>query len=175
MSAIKHESSTSKQKVNNDDLYKELINMQIKNVPSSKKLYPNDLRRICKYIKSSIFDTQKCCLWNGYITNINNSNKGTYINFYYNKKKVALHRLLYINFVGELTKNEYLKFNCENKGMCCNIHHLKKFKYQKKATEPTETPVQVKEVPQKPHKNIVIINRQDSDVSQKKRLFLEFE
>ena len=54
---------------------------------------------------------------------------GTYVNFYFRKKKVALHRLLYINFIGHLDDDEYLKFNCENKGKCCNVHHMNKFKY----------------------------------------------
>ena len=28
-----------------------------------------------------------------------------------------------------MDKTEYLKFSCENKGKCCNIYHLNKFKY----------------------------------------------
>jgi hypothetical protein len=62
---------------------------------------------------------------------MNNLNKGRYVNFYFRRKKVALHRLLYVNFIGNLNDDEYLKFSCDNKGICCNIHHLKKFKYQK--------------------------------------------
>ena len=89
-----------------------------------------DQKRICKYICSSIFDENVCCIWDGYVTNINNKSKGTYVNFFFGGRKVALHRLLYTNFVEELHDNEYLKFSCENKGRCCNIHHLKKFKYQ---------------------------------------------
>jgi len=113
------------------DIFKELTSKQLKNINSDKKLLFSDLKRICKYIETSIFDKDNCCLWNGYITNANNASKGTYINFYFKKKKVALHRLLYINFVEELTDNSYLKFTCENKGSCCNIHHLNKFNYQK--------------------------------------------
>lgn len=116
----------------NSELFNDLLRNQIKNIPVDKKLKFNDLKRLCKYISSSIFDENVCCLWNGYITNINNIEKGIYINFYFKGKKVALHRLLYINFVGELHTDEYLKFTCENKGKCCNIHHLKKFKYVKK-------------------------------------------
>jgi hypothetical protein len=114
------------------EFLKELLNKQLKNISSDKKLKYNDLKRLCKYIDSNIFDENKCCLWTGYITNINNVSKGIYINFYFNGKKAALHRLLYINFVGELMDDEYLKFNCINKGKCCNIFHLKKFKYIKK-------------------------------------------
>ena len=108
---------------------KELLNKQLKDIPSSKKLQFSDVKRICKYIYSSIFDEDNCCIWDGYVTNINNKSKGTYVNFFFGGRKVALHRLLYTNFVEELHDNEYLKFSCENKGRCCNIHHLKKFKY----------------------------------------------
>jgi len=116
---------------NKNDIFKELIQNQITNLQSEWKLNINDMKRICKYIHSSIFDPEKCCIWNGYITNINNKNKGTYVNFYFKNKKVALHRLLYSNFVNQLATDEYIKFNCENKGICCNVHHYKKYKYIK--------------------------------------------
>lgn len=114
---------------NNEKIFKELAAKQIKNISSNKKLQVNDIKRIARKINTSIFDESKCALWNGYITNINNACKGTYVNFYFRKKKVALHRLLYSNFVGDLNDDEYLKFNCENKGKCCNIYHMNKFKY----------------------------------------------
>lgn len=126
--------------VDGNELLKELIMKQLKNVPQDKKLQYTDLKRICKYIGSSIFDENKCCIWNGYITNANNSNKGTYVNFYFRKKKAALHRLLYCNFVGELYDDEYLKFSCECKGKCCTIKHLRKFQYQKKDEIDNEEP-----------------------------------
>lgn len=111
------------------DIFKELLSKQLKNIQPNKKLLFSDLKRICKYIDTSIFDEDNCCIWNGYITNENNASKGTYINFYFKKKKMALHRLLYINFIETLTDSSYLKFNCDNKGNCCNIYHLKKFNY----------------------------------------------
>lgn len=116
---------------NSNEIFKELIKKQLPDVPSQWRLNINDMKRICKYIDTSIFDKNKCCLWNGYITNINNSNKGTYVNFYFRNKKVALHRLLYSNFVAPLNSSEYLKFNCDNKGICCNINHYEKYKYSK--------------------------------------------
>jgi hypothetical protein len=116
---------------NNNDLFKELIQNQLPEIPVYWKLGINDMRRICKYIKSSIFDANECCIWNGYVTNMNNSTKGTYVNFYFQNKKVALHRLLYSNFVAPLDMSEYLKFNCEHKGICCNINHYEKYKYTK--------------------------------------------
>jgi hypothetical protein len=117
-----------------NEIFKELIKKQISNTPSPWKLNINDMKRICKYIDTSIFDSNKCCIWNGYITNMNNSNKGTYVNFYFRNKKVALHRLLYSNFVAPLDSSEYLKFNCDNKGICCNINHYEKYKYSKNNT-----------------------------------------
>lgn len=116
---------------NSNEIFKELIKRQLSDVPPQWKLNINDMKRICKYIDSSIFDHNQCCIWNGYITNMNNSNKGTYVNFYFRNKKVALHRLLYSNFVAPLDSSEYLKFNCDNKGICCNINHYEKYKYSK--------------------------------------------
>lgn len=135
----------NKKKVDNNELLKELMFRQLKNIPSDKKLQYQDLKRICKYISSSIFDETSCCSWDGYVTNANKSNKGTYVNFYFRKKKAALHRLLYINFIGELSDDEYLKFNCENKGVCCNIRHIKKFKYAQK--EKTVKEKKIKKTP----------------------------
>lgn len=106
----------------------ELIHRQIPNIQSDKKLRYSDMIRIGKYIDTSIFD-ENCCLWNGYITNFKNITKGTYINFFFRNKKVALHRLLYNNFIEVLSDDEYLKFSCENRGKCCNIHHMIKYKY----------------------------------------------
>ncbi len=117
-------------KTDTDTLLNELLTYQLKTINIDFKLQYSDMKRICKYIDTSIFDENVCCLWKGYVTNENNTNKGTYINFYFKKKKAALHRLLYANFVEELSNNEYLKFNCENRGKCCNIKHLKKYVYQ---------------------------------------------
>lgn len=114
-----------------DELLKELLSRQLQKTPVNKKLQYQDLKRISKYIITSPFDENSCCLWKGYITNTNNSNKGIYINFFFKGHKIALHRLLYMNFIGDLDNNEYLKFTCDNKGKCCNIMHLKKFKYFK--------------------------------------------
>jgi hypothetical protein len=110
---------------------RELISNQLKNIQPTRRLLYKDLCRISKYIDSSIFDENECCLWNGYITNSQNMRKGTYINFFFRNKKVALHRLLYENFVGALSDDYYLKFSCddENKGKCCNINHMIKYKY----------------------------------------------
>ncbi len=116
--------------INNNSILNELYVNQLKNVIIQKKLTYCDIQRISKFLKISIFG-QACSLWTGYITNDKNINKGVYINFYYNKKKIALHRLLYANYVGEISDKEYIKYNCVNKGKCCNIHHMSKFTYKK--------------------------------------------
>jgi len=118
-----------------DTLYIELIDRQLDDVPIQKKLQCTDIRRLCKYIDGNIFEEDGCCLWGGYITNSNNPNRGIYVNFYFKKRKVALHRLLYSNYIGHLGDDEYIKFICEEKGKCCNIHHFKKFKYDKPRKE----------------------------------------
>lgn len=111
--------------VENDKILIELIQNQKKNVINGKKLLYSDLRRISKYLSKSIFGNE-CSLWNGYITTIKNDDKSSYINFYFNGKKYALHRLLYQNYIGELDDSEYIKFNCLNKGKCCTIGHFYK-------------------------------------------------
>jgi hypothetical protein len=114
----------------NNIILKKLIKNQIKNINKEFKLSNADLIRISNNIDQDIFK-ENCCIWKGYITN-NNNDRAKYINFYFNKKKIALHRLLYINFVGELNKNEYIKYTCNNKGKCCNINHIKKVNKEKK-------------------------------------------
>ena len=91
-----------------------LIKNQRANIPFDKKLSYSDLKRISKYLNASIFNNDECVLWSGYITTIKHDETKSYINFYYNGKKFALHRLLYINYI--------------NKGKCCNINHFYKVK-----------------------------------------------
>lgn len=117
--------------IDSNTLLEELVKCQRKKIASSKKLSFNDMKRICKHINTSIFNKQSCSIWQGYITNNDHPEKGIYINFYFNGKKVALHRILYINYIDNLDNDEYLKYECENIGKCCNVNHLKKFKYKR--------------------------------------------
>ena len=114
-------------KENNDKIFIELIKNQKKNIQADKKLLYNDIKRISKYLNKSIFNDE-CSIWTGYITVIKNDKKNSYINFFYNGKKYALQRLLYINYMGNLNDSEYIKFTCENKGRCCNVNHFYKIK-----------------------------------------------
>ncbi len=125
------DNKSSSDENNNNNKIRELLTRQLKNVCSTKKLSYNDVKRISKFLSSSIFDKEKCSLWTGYVTNEKNQSKGTYINFYFNKKKIALHRLLYLNYLGDISNDEYIKFSCENKGKCCNINHMVKYSYNK--------------------------------------------
>lgn len=137
---------------NSNNILTELIKFQSKNIQTDKKLSYNDLVRISKYLNKSIF-TNECSLWNGYITTIKNDDKNSYINFYFNGRKYALHRLLYLNYVGELLESEYIKFNCPNKGKCCNINHFyKNNKSEPNIISPRIIPVEVKE----PLTNIIV-------------------
>ncbi len=140
---LKDSNKDDKEEISSDEnknnlFLKELLTKQLKNVSSSKKLSYNDIKRISKFISLSIFDKDNCSLWTGYITNEKNQTKGTYINFYFNKKKIALHRLLYLNYIGEISNDEYIKFSCENKGKCCNINHMNKYSYNKNLNEVQE-------------------------------------
>jgi hypothetical protein len=169
MVIIENNTNKNKNNINNNQLLKELLQKQRKEIPDEKKLYLHDIKRVCKNIKTSIFDESECCLWNGYITNLNKANKGTYINFYFRQKKVALHRLLYLNYVDDLSNDEYLKFSCDNKGVCCNIHHLKKFKYNK---SPKKNPTDKQK--KKKKNNINIIYENDCKTGDKNGLVVDF-
>ena len=114
-------------KSSKNKLFIELVNRQIET--EIKKLDVKSLQRISRNIDKSIFGSE-CVIWKGYITYI----KGTdvhYINFFFNRKKHALHRLLYLNFVGPIDDNEYIKYSCDNKGKCCNVNHFYKINQRK--------------------------------------------
>ena len=88
-----------------DERLEILKSKQINNIPENKRLKDNDFLRIIKYTDKSIFGSE-CSLWKGYITN----NKSKYVNFYFNGSKTALHRLLYLNFIGNIYDNVYLSY-----------------------------------------------------------------
>ncbi len=78
--------------------------------------------RFSKFVNSVPFG-EACCRFNGYC----NSKS---ITFYFRRKKRTLHRLLYINFKGDIDNNEYIKYTCGGADKCCNIDHLAKCKYK---------------------------------------------
>ena len=111
--------------MNKNIIFQELIEKQRKNLILERKLSFSDIKRLSSYLNSSLF-TLTCSLWTGYVTEIKNSS--VFVNFFFNGKKQALHRILYYNFVDDISENEYLKYTCENKGKCCCINHLTKIK-----------------------------------------------
>ena len=123
----------------NEKILRELGTRQLPNLPTKWKLSTSDMRRICKGIDKNPFNKDECVIWTGYVTNANNASKGKYINFYFRNHKVALHRILYSNYIDPLTDNDYIKFSCENKGVCCNINHYERYKYSKR-TVPAKKP-----------------------------------
>ena len=116
-------------KISKNKILVELINNQIDDIDNKKKLDVRSLQRISRNIDNSIFG-DKCVIWQGYITYIESTNVH-YINFFFDGKKQALHRLLYLNFIGDVKANEYLKYNCNNKGKCCNVNHIYKINSKK--------------------------------------------
>ena len=123
-------------KISKNKILVELINNQIDNIDNDKKLDVKSLQRISRNVENSLF-SDSCVFWQGYITYIQKTDVH-YINFFFNGKKHALHRLLYLNFIGDLKKNEYLKYKCDNKGKCCNINHILKINSKKKSLEKDE-------------------------------------
>ena len=153
-------------------LLKELSDSQLENVLTERKLRYKDLCRIVKYIETSPFDEDECCLWKGYVTNVGNVSKGTYINFYFREHKVALHRLLYDNFVEHVEDNEYLKFSCTNRGKCCNVHHMIKYKYNHNTSnEDSDSEESVKKKKVQKKKNLVKKRSDSTDSEPDPKMF----
>jgi hypothetical protein len=116
---------TTKININKNKLLTELCLKQRKKADKKYFLELNDIIRLLKNIDNSIFNQDECVLWKGYLTKCNN-NKSCYVNFYLKKRKLALHRILYINFIDDLDIKHYLKFTCDNPGKCCNVNHILK-------------------------------------------------
>lgn len=102
-------------------ILEELIKKQKEKVPLDYKLTYSDIKRLSKNIDTSIFG-EECVIWKGFV-NIKSNNK-KYVNFYFRKKKIAINRILYMNYKGELNSSEYLSYSCKNQGVCCNINHI---------------------------------------------------
>ena len=154
--------------MNKTIIYQELIKNQRKNINNDKKLSLSDLKRISTYLSNSIF-TNNCSLWEGYVgfNKIKETESNTeiikikdynnaFVNFFFNGKKQALHRILYNNFINNINENEYLKFTCENKGKCCSINHivLLKEKIENKIENKIDESIIIENIKDK--KNIIV-------------------
>lgn len=112
----------------NNEIQKELLQKQIPHVKPDWKLSFKDITKMSTLLPKSIF-TDDCCIWNtGFALNV----KRQYVHFYYKKKKVALHRILYENFVDNINYNDVLSRSCPNHRNCCSVKHYKIRTYNKK-------------------------------------------
>ena len=111
--------------ISKNNILIQMLQKQRKGLPYKLRLDIDDIKRIVYNINYSPFSETECCIWNGYVTD-NDISKTKYINFYFKHHKIALHRLLYINYIDDLNNNNYLKFICKNKGICCNVTHIEK-------------------------------------------------
>lgn len=102
-------------------ILEELIINQNDNVMHEYKLSYSDIKRLSKNLDNSIFNND-CSIWKGFVNEKKNNKK--YVNFYFRKKKIAINRLLYMNYKGDLNQSDYLTYNCPNQGVCCNINHI---------------------------------------------------
>lgn len=111
--------------MNKEEIINKLYDNQIKDIEPKYRLNSKDIIRLSSYIGGDPFSETECCKWKGAIST--SSHQSKYINFWFNKKKQALHRILYLNYKGPLHKNKYLRFSCpyqNMRGVCCNINHL---------------------------------------------------
>jgi hypothetical protein len=152
-------------------LLTELCLKQRKHNNDKYQLEINDLTRFLKYVDSSIFNTDECVLWSGFLTKCNN-NKSKYVNYYLHGPKLALHRILYINFIDDLDEKQYLKYSCKNPGICCNIHHFHKVNNDNTIVE--QVTEDIKEKP-KPIVNNVAIRKVTNSSSLHGRIIIVFK
>lgn len=138
-------------------LFREFLKRQKKDIQPIYKLSPKDIMRLLKFIETSPFNNDMCCLWNGYM--YSNIYKKIYAYFLLNNKNMQLHRILYINYIGKLGRSEYMTLSCKSGRQCCNINHLAK-KKKKKILNPSM---------------IHIINRSIATEEEKKRLTVIFD
>ena len=111
--------------ISQNNIVNKLFDNQLKNINQKYRLSEKDIIRLASYIDTDPFHESQCCLWKGSVSI--SSHQSKYINFWFNKKKQALHRILYINYKGELSNTKYLRFTCEDnkmRGICCNINHI---------------------------------------------------
>ena len=75
--------------------------------------------RINKFLHNVDIFTDKCVVYEN-----KNKNNKTYISISYNGKKVSLLKLLYLNFVDDITNHSHIKYLCEHNGLCLSIKHI---------------------------------------------------
>jgi len=106
-----------------NDTNTQLINLikkqrkDIKKNGNYGKLSFEDIKRVDKYLNQNIFASEICCIYRGEL-------KRNYATISFKGKKVSVHRLLYHNYKSAIIDGDYITFNCENRGVCCNLKHF---------------------------------------------------
>jgi hypothetical protein len=132
-----------------------MVDMQRPDIPdigNYGKLEYTDIKRLDRYIDGDIFGGS-CCVYNG-------ERKSNYTTLSYRSKKISVLRLLYHNYVSNIQQVDKIKYLCDNKGICCNIHHI-------------VLKVKPPEIPKKRHEEVILIKEMDSknvnDLQKKKK------
>ena len=108
-------------------LFVNLLKKQLKDIKklgNYGKLSYEDVKRIDKYLRDNIFDSDECCIYRGEL-------KKNYATISYKGKKVYVHRLLFHNYVNEIIESDYIVFKCQHRGICCNLKHFTMSKKRK--------------------------------------------
>ena len=108
-------------------LFVNLLKKQLKDIKklgNYGKLSYEDVKRIDKYLKDNIFDSDECRIYRGEL-------KKNYATISYKGKKVSVHRLLYHNYVNKIIESDYIVFKCQHRGICCNLKHFTMSKKRK--------------------------------------------
>ena len=148
----------------------QMLQLQKKGLPYKLRLDLDDIKRIVENINTSPFDNNECCIWNGYVTN--NNEKCKYINFYFKNIKIALHRLLYLNYVDNLDNKNYLKFTCKNKVICCNINHIIKCNLTRTIKELSGNKIAIQRTSSL---QVLKLDETTKDLSKKKNFIIVFD
>ena len=102
-----------------------LLQKQLPLVPVDRKLEESDFKKISKNLDNNIeFGGRECNLWKGVFCNKGKTDKGIYVNYYFQKKKNSLHRLLYENYINKLNYRDYL-VHVFNEPLCRNPNHIR--------------------------------------------------
>ena len=108
-------------------LFVNLLKKQLKDIKklgNYGKLSYEDVKRIDKYLRDNIFDSDECCIYRGEL-------KKNYATISYKGKKVSVHRFLFHNYVNEIIESDYIVFKCQHRGICCNLKHFTMSKKRK--------------------------------------------
>lgn len=117
----------------------ELVRNQLQDVDPARKLSLCDIERLAKFSDGkSYFDPLKCTPFQGYVNH--NRPRDVCIVFFHKRRKVALHRLLFENYVGPLNYFQYVRHTCGNRYSCVNVLHLKRIDYRNKKSPKKMSP-----------------------------------